>query len=672
MSQDDFKAIHASKLDMEPSSAIYAPVDGGADTCLLGNEFYISDIYSDRFIDVIGYHDEMITKNIPVGTGITTCELPDGSTVLLRCHEGVAMGRGQSLFSTNQIRHNGHSVHDVPVHYGGKQVLVTQDGQQVPMAYHLGICCFKIRYPTQLELDSLPIIDLTSEEMWNPHVGETDPYDGLFEHEDTGFGESFALKTHTEHKEPDWDHVQKCLGWKPLSVVQETYKNTTQYATNYVCLPMREHFKSHFPALNARRIHEVVATDTFFAAERALGGEKCAQLYVGKESIYTRIYGMKTESQMPNTLGDYICEVGAPYALLSDNARSETSEAVKDYLRKYRIKDMQTEPMHPNQNPAERRIQEVKKFTLQMMDRIKCLSNLWMLCMLHAADILNHLAHVNLKNRTPTEVMFGVTPDISSLIQFHWYQPVFYYDRNASYPDSKEKYGHFVGVAHNVGDALTYKVLTDHDQVIMRSVLRPADDLKNPNKRVRFVDEVEANHEHSTDKGIKEFDTICDTIPEQQLKMPYVDPKNLIGFKFISSIDGNPFFTQVKEQLEDNKYLVSLGDGEREDIMTYNQIMDMINDKLIDPEAGIWAFDDILDHRIRRDKKYEVLVKWSTGEETWEPLSIIAKTDPVTCGRYAKDQDLLNTPQWKRFRHYAKDAKHIMRLRKNIQAYNSK
>ena len=78
---------------------------------------------------------------------------------------------------------------------------------------------------------------------------------------------------------------------------------------------------------------------------------------------------MKHEHQMPETLGDFIREVGASNALLSDNAKSQTSKAVEEYLRKYKIKDFQTEPMHPNQNPAERRIQDVKNLTLQMMDR---------------------------------------------------------------------------------------------------------------------------------------------------------------------------------------------------------------------------------------------------------------------------------------------------------------
>ena len=69
---------------------------------------------------------------------------------------------------------------------------------------------------------------------------------------------------------------------------------------------------------------------------------------------------MKTEKQMAETLGDYLCEVGAPMGMLSDKTKSETSKAVKGYLRKYRIEDMQTELMYSNQNPADSRIQDIK------------------------------------------------------------------------------------------------------------------------------------------------------------------------------------------------------------------------------------------------------------------------------------------------------------------------
>jgi hypothetical protein len=67
-------------------------------------------------------------------------------------------------------------------------------------------------------------------------------------------------------------------------------------------------------------------------------------------------------------------------------------------------------------------------------------------------------------------------------------------------PFSKEKSGYWLGMAHNVGDALTYHILTDETQtVIQRSVIRSRNDRHGAeNKRVTFdpnLDPVVAVHE---------------------------------------------------------------------------------------------------------------------------------------------------------------------------------
>ena len=54
-----------------------------------------------------------------------------------------------------------------------------------------------------------------------------------------------------------------------------------------------------------------------------------------------------------------------------------------------------------------------------------------------------------------------------------------------------------------------------------------------------------------------------------------------------------------------------------------------------------------------KGSKYNVQVEWETGEFTFEPLSIIAADDPVTCAAYAKENDLLALEGWHRFRSLA-------------------
>ena len=62
-----------------------------------------------------------------------------------------------------------------------------------------------------------------------------------------------------------------------------------------------------------------------------------------------------------------------------------------------------------------------------------------------------------------------------------------------------------------------------------------------------------------------------------------------------------------------------------------------------------------------KGSKYNVQVEWETGDITFEPLSIIAADDPVTCAAYAKENDLLTLEGWHRFRNPAKKDKVLAR-----------
>ena len=65
-----------------------------------------------------------------------------------------------------------------------------------------------------------------------------------------------------------------------------------------------------------------MATDTLFSSSPSIGGITCAQLYVGKDSMFTAVFGMTRESQFSTTLEEYIRKWGAMSALKSDNGKS--------------------------------------------------------------------------------------------------------------------------------------------------------------------------------------------------------------------------------------------------------------------------------------------------------------------------------------------------------------
>ena len=74
--------------------------------------------------------------------------------------------------------------------------------------------------------------------------------------------------------------VQPCLAYLPIDRIQRTLNCTTQLVKWHLRVPMQRHWKPRFPFMNVHRLREPVATDTFFASCKALGGFTCAQVFL--------------------------------------------------------------------------------------------------------------------------------------------------------------------------------------------------------------------------------------------------------------------------------------------------------------------------------------------------------------------------------------------------------
>ena len=109
----------------------------------------------------------------------------------------------------------------------------------------------------------------------------------------------------------------------------------------------------------------------------------------------------------------------------------------------------------------------------------------WLLCMIHASYILNHLSCEALAGNVLLGMLYGVSPDISIILLYTFYQPVFYATHNQSYPSaSEERATQWVGFREHVGDTLTHKLLDDDTKKILyRSAVRPSDSA-HPNKHL--------------------------------------------------------------------------------------------------------------------------------------------------------------------------------------------
>ena len=200
-------------------------------------------------------------------------------------------------------------------------------------------------------------------------------------------------------------------------------------------LPYEKHLKSRNPALTIPRRHEPVATDTVFSDRPAVdSGVKQAQMFVGRDTLVANAYPMKSGKQFVNTLEDNIRRRGAMDKLLSDSVETEISNKVMDILRACHISNWHSEHYHQNQNPAEWRDRTIKSWTNTVMNRSGAPANCWLLYLIYVCCLLNHIACAALDGKIPFFALTGTTPDISIILLFTFYQPVFYATHDQHFP----------------------------------------------------------------------------------------------------------------------------------------------------------------------------------------------------------------------------------------------
>ena len=63
----------------------------------------------------------------------------------------------------------------------------------------------------------------------------------------------------------------------------------------------------------------------------------------------------------------------------------------------------------------------------------------WLLHLIYVCYLLNHIACAALDGKIPLFPLTGITPDISIILLFTFYQPVFYATHDQHFPSESEK-----------------------------------------------------------------------------------------------------------------------------------------------------------------------------------------------------------------------------------------
>jgi hypothetical protein len=328
---------------------------------------------------------------------------------------------------------------------------------------------------------------------------------------------------------------------------------------------MRRFYRSPYPALNVACRNKDLLTNVVYSDTPAIDdGSTSASVYSGRRSHVLDVFGMKTDKQFVTTLEDVIRERGAPSRLLSDHALTIRSQRVVDILRALYIGAWTSEPHWQNQNNMERCYQTLKRITNLVMDCSGCPASCWLLCLQYVAMVLNCTACQSLNWAVPLTILLGTTVEISPLLRFHWYQPVFFNVDSPSFPSElSEALGYFVGVATHCGHMMTFKILNDSTQrVIIRSQVRPANDPHQPNLRLTDLFDGEPPSKlfvksKSDPDNTQDLPTLSSEYGEVKqtgtTTMVHVDTSELIGKTFLmdGNEDGTKHRARIVEMIED-------------------------------------------------------------------------------------------------------------------------
>ena len=704
-------------------------VDHGGNEGLAGPDMCgIHRTYCKIKIQDIDNHE---VADLDVVTAATLLNTPQGKVIGI-FNEYAYLWKGSSIHSSGQFEWLQTNVDETSVKVGGTQLINTLDGYPVPLLIKDGLAyATSLGKPTDQDMDTYPHVFITSPDEWDHSQVPDQPFgDPMFDaHGDfnqpiianlnklldappgdcgshTEISSVFTANLHqSSPQEPDWNTQRPFLAWTSSSSIKDTFNVTTRHGTapntqDYI----KKHFKPRNPVFSIPRCSEAVATDTIFSDTPAVDdGSTMAQFFCGHDTLVCDAYGIKSTKQFINTLSDKIRKWGAMDTLISDGGKYDISKGVTDFLHSLFIKDYQSESYHQDQNKTENRFGLAKRYTNTVMNTSGCTACCWLLCLQYICVVLNHLASPTLQGICPVQALDGTTPDISFLLHFSFYEPV-YYRIDSSEPDlnfpssSNEKKGYWVGFADNQGDSLTWRILTEDTQKIIicsgvRSALRTTTNqrLASPSGEgttLPFPIPYPQQSQNSLpldplDASTPNFEQFVKSQSgedeDNPIPMANIDIPTLLGRSFLLPPEDNGERHMAKiieiddhgQTLEDIKFKLKINKDQAEEIMSYNQLMDYIQkgtDAEEDPDS-LFKFRDIVAHQgplestdsNHKGSKYNVMVEWESGEVTYEPLTLISKDDPITCAVYAKKHDLLDTTGWKHLKRYAKTSKRLIR-----------
>jgi hypothetical protein len=732
--------ISALSSDDSPESSFHrCDLDSHADTSLVGRGFILlGEPYS--YVNVHGFAKKFVTNNVPIGTAATVWISPlNGKPYLFVVHECIFMGdqMPHTLLCPNQLRANGLIVEDTPKQYDSRSshsIIDKVHKITIPLYLYDVFSYFETRKPTDSELENLERIELTSPNDWRSQRTTmveneptaftaavdttdipTDTYlshvlpDHLEFHSDESLYDRYISSmytcNHLDITQPSGVNISAVTTSAPKPFVtpkdlasrwhitieqaDKTLKCTTQHAVRNIYAPSERKVRLKAPWLNFPSLRSDIYVDSMFSLVPALHGYTGGSVYTNGDG-YDRFYPWTRKAEHPDTLMQFINDVGVPQTLISDNAPEEIYGRARETCRKYRIQQKTIVPYSPWQNDAEACIRELKRKLRRTLRRTGASPRLWAYCLSWCTAVrrLTASALPRMKGRTPEEIMTGSTPDISSMIMFDWYQPVYYWTPTVEFPNERKLIGRWLGIAESCVDEMAYYVLTHKGNVVTRKSVwgLTADELRDPviGKNIASFDisvrillepkpvktddlppndvlhpgDDETLQVTVDDNGHPEFHSVTPEELDEYIHTQLILPRggDMVSARVLKRArdgDNVPIGRRHDNPILDTRqYEVEFPDGSL-DIYTANVIAENLH-QMADPHGRDHTlFKGIIGHRQTNNTSkgngmstagWDMCVQWTDGTSTWLPLKDLKQSNPIQTAEYAKLNGLAKKP----------------------------
>jgi hypothetical protein len=168
---------------------------------------------------------------------------------------------------------------------------------------------------------------------------------------------------------------------------------------------------------------------------------------------------------------------------------------------------------------------------------------------MYVCFITNLTSATAIGHTTPISILTGSTPDCSPLLQFAWWDAVYFKLDDSGFPsDSPELKGRFVGISEHVVHAMTFKILNmDTMKVLHCANVRPAN---APNTRNIRADLIKSNDDSKFSTTFSTGDDANNVENDgiEKNSVPVFNPHDLVGRTFLLNPEEDGQITSQNRQ----------------------------------------------------------------------------------------------------------------------------